>query len=89
MLSVPLSSEPGKKWVYADINAVLVGAIIEEKSGMSIRDYAKQKIFDPLEIKEFYWYANAANQTGAASNFDVFSRANPLNPVFRGVVNRF
>lgn len=68
LLSVPLSSDPGKKWVYADINVVLLGAIIEEKSGMSLRDYAKQKVFEPLGIKEFYWYTNAANQTGAAGN---------------------
>ncbi len=68
LLSIPLSSEPGTKWVYADINAVLIGAIIEEKSGMSLRDFAKQKVFDPLGIKEFYWYTNAANQTGAAGN---------------------
>jgi CubicO group peptidase (beta-lactamase class C family) len=68
LLSIPLSSEPGTKWVYADINAVLLGAIIEEKTGMSLRDYAKQKVFDPLDIKEFYWYTNAANQTGAAGN---------------------
>jgi CubicO group peptidase (beta-lactamase class C family) len=68
LLSVPLSGKPGQKWVYADINAVLIGAIIEEKSGMSLRDFAKEKIFSPLEIKEFYWYTNAANQTGAAGN---------------------
>lgn len=68
LLSIPLARKPGEKWVYADINAVLIGAIIEEKSGMSLRDYAKQKVFDPLEIKEFYWYTNAANQTGAAGN---------------------
>lgn len=68
LLSIPLSSKPGEKWVYADINAVLIGAIIEEKSGISLRDYARQKVFDPLGIKEFYWYTNAANQTGAAGN---------------------
>ncbi len=68
LLSIPLANKPGEKWVYADINAVLIGAIIEEKSGMSLRDFAKQKVFDPLEIKEFYWYTNAANQTGAAGN---------------------
>ncbi|MPR35459.1 serine hydrolase domain-containing protein [Salmonirosea aquatica] len=68
LLSIPLANKPGKKWVYADINAVLIGAIIEEKSGMSLRDFAKQKVFDPLEIKEFYWYTNKANQTGAAGN---------------------
>ena len=68
LLSIPLARKPGEKWIYADINAVLIGAIIEEKSGMSLRDFAKQKVFDPLEIKEFYWYTNAANQTGAAGN---------------------
>ena len=65
ILSVPMIEEPGKRWVYADINAALIGAIIEEKSGMSLRDFAREKVFDPLSIKEFYWYTNAANQTVA------------------------
>jgi len=68
LLSIPLANKPGEKWVYADINAVLIGAIIEEKSGMSLKDFAKQKVFEPLGIKEFYWYTNDANQTGAAGN---------------------
>ncbi len=68
LLSIPLDREPGTKWVYADINAVLIGAIIEEKSGMSLKDFAKQYVFDPLEIKEYYWYTNASNQTGGAGN---------------------
>jgi len=68
LLGIPLANEPGEKWVYADINAVLIGAIIEEKSGMSLRDFAKEKVFDPLGIKDFYWYTNAANQTGGAGN---------------------
>lgn len=68
LLSIPLAWEPGEKWVYADINAVLVGAIIEETSGMSLRDFAKKHVFDPLGITEFYWYTNASNQTGGAGN---------------------
>lgn len=68
ILSVPLANKPGKNWVYADINAVLIGAIIEEKSGMSLKDFAKEKVFGPLGITEYYWYTNAANQTGAAGN---------------------
>lgn len=66
ILSVPLAEEPGENWVYADINAALIGAIIEEMSGMSLRDFAKEKVFDPLGIEQFYWYTNAANQTVAA-----------------------
>lgn len=68
ILSVPLANTPGEKWVYADINPLLISAIIEETSGMSLKDYAKEKLFDPLGIKQFYWYTNAANQTGAAGN---------------------
>lgn len=68
LLAVPLSAKPGEKWVYADINPLLIAAIIEEKSGMSLKDYAQKKLFDPLGIKQFYWYTNAANQTGAAGN---------------------
>ncbi|MEO1513445.1 MAG: serine hydrolase domain-containing protein [Bacteroidota bacterium] len=68
LLSIPLSSKPGKRWVYADINAVLIGAVIEEASGMSLRDFAKQHAFDPMGITEFYWYTNASHQTGGAGN---------------------
>jgi len=73
LLSIPLIRKPEKKWVYADINAVLIGAIIEEKSGMSLKDFAKQKVFDPLGIKEFYWYTNTSNQTGGAGNLYISS----------------
>lgn len=68
ILNVPLTSRPGEKWVYTDINPLLISAVIEEASGMSLKDYAKKKLFDPLGIKQFYWYTNAANQTGAAGN---------------------
>ena len=68
ILGISLTSEPGKNWVYADINPLLIATVIEEKSGMSLKDYAKEKLFDPLGITQFYWYTNASNQTGAAGN---------------------
>jgi len=74
ILAVPQTSTPGKEWVYADINAVLIGAIIEEKSGMSLKDYAKEKIFDPLGIQQFHWYTNPSNQTGGAGNLFLSTR---------------
>jgi len=68
ILNISLISSPGEKWIYADINPLLIAAVIEEKSGMSLRDYAQQKLFKPLGIEQFYWYTNASNQTGAAGN---------------------
>lgn len=68
LLKVPVTLSPGEKWVYADINALLISAVIEETSGMSLKDFAKNKLFEPLGINQFYWYTNAKNQTGAAGN---------------------
>lgn len=68
ILNIPLTSTPGKKWVYADINPLLISAVIEERSGMSLKDYAEKKLFNPLGIEQFYWYTNTAGQTGAAGN---------------------
>ncbi len=68
ILQVPVTSKQGERWVYADINAVLIGLVIEEVSGMSLRDYAHKKLFAPLGIEQVYWYTNAAKQTGAAGN---------------------
>lgn len=68
LLSVSLTGKPGEKWSYADIHAVLIGAIIEETSGMSLKDFAREKLFKPLGIEQFYWYTNSSNQTGAAGN---------------------
>lgn len=68
LLNIPLKSKPGQKWVYADIHALLIGLAIEEASGMSLRDYAQEKLFTPMGIEQVYWYTNIANQTGAAGN---------------------
>ncbi|MFK7807628.1 MAG: serine hydrolase domain-containing protein [Saprospiraceae bacterium] len=66
ILNIPLVKKPGGQWVYADINVALIGAIIEETSGMSLNDFAKEKVFTPLGIKKYYWYTNDSNQTVAA-----------------------
>jgi len=58
----------GEKWVYNDASAMLIGAIIEEKSGQKLADFAKDNLFDPLSIKEFYWYTGEGGRTGAMGN---------------------
>ncbi len=68
ILGIPLKRKPAKKFVYADINPFIISAIIEELTGISLMDYAEQKLFKPLNIRQYYWYSNVANQTGAAGN---------------------
>lgn len=45
---------PGASYSYANYGAGLVGAMIEKASGLSINQYTKETIFDPLGIDAAY-----------------------------------
>ncbi|WP_040209174.1 serine hydrolase domain-containing protein [Neobacillus jeddahensis] len=47
----PLLFEPGEGWNYSYCHDVL-GAVIEAVSGMSLGEYLKKNIFDPLEMED-------------------------------------
>ncbi|MEK3856325.1 serine hydrolase domain-containing protein [Cytobacillus sp. FSL H8-0458] len=55
-----LTSVPGEKHQYSNANFLILGAMIEELTGMSYAEYMEQQIFEPLGMK----YA-AANKEGA------------------------
>ncbi len=42
---------PGVRFVYSDINFILLGEIVHRLSGKTLAQYAKDNIFDPLEMK--------------------------------------
>jgi CubicO group peptidase (beta-lactamase class C family) len=67
-ISLPMIFTPGKKFVYNDICPMLIGAIIEEMSGKKLSDFAKENLFTPLGIKEFYWYTASNGRTGPMGN---------------------
>ena len=52
----PLQFEPGSHWLYGFSHDVL-GALIEVLSGKRLSDYLKERIFDPLSIKEAWFRA--------------------------------
>ncbi len=68
VLKIPVVNEPGRAWVYADINALLTGAIIEEVSGMSLAAFAEKHLFQPLGIEQYYWFSDATGTTAGMGN---------------------
>jgi CubicO group peptidase (beta-lactamase class C family) len=48
----PLGAEPGTKFAYSNYGYVLLGAIIEKASGQPYESFLKEKIFDPLGMKD-------------------------------------
>ncbi len=53
--SLPLFHQPGEKWTYG-LNTDLLGYLIEVVSGKDLATFFKQKIFDPLGMKDTYFF---------------------------------
>ncbi|HET7219134.1 MAG TPA: exo-beta-N-acetylmuramidase NamZ domain-containing protein [Vicinamibacterales bacterium] len=46
------TSRPGEKFVYSDINFVLLGDIVRRVSGVPLDRFARERIFEPLGMKD-------------------------------------
>jgi CubicO group peptidase (beta-lactamase class C family) len=52
---LPLKHNPGEQWTYGLNNDVL-GYLVEIWSGMSFDEFLRKRIFDPLGMKDTYFY---------------------------------
>jgi uncharacterized protein YbbC (DUF1343 family)/CubicO group peptidase (beta-lactamase class C family) len=43
---------PGARFVYSDINFILLGEIVHRLSGEMLPDYAREKVFEPLGMRD-------------------------------------
>jgi CubicO group peptidase (beta-lactamase class C family) len=48
----PLDFKPGEKWSYSNTGYALLGLALEKISGMDYGAFLKQRIFDPLNMKD-------------------------------------
>jgi CubicO group peptidase (beta-lactamase class C family) len=51
LYSEPLNREPGQKPVYSDLNAILLGLLIENVSGMALDRFVSREVFEPLGLR--------------------------------------
>lgn len=72
--AVPMKIRPGTKYVYCSINAFLVGAIIENATKMRLDAFAKQALFDPLDIRKFEWRHVPVDRTTGQGNLRITTR---------------
>jgi serine-type D-Ala-D-Ala carboxypeptidase len=48
----PLIRQPGDTAVYSDLNAILMGLVLEKVSGLSLDSLVTREVFRPLELQE-------------------------------------
>jgi CubicO group peptidase (beta-lactamase class C family) len=52
--SLPLQHQPGEKFTYG-LNSDLLGCLVEHWSGMSLDEFFRKRIFEPLGMKDSYF----------------------------------
>ncbi len=63
---LPLASQPGTEWRYS-VSVDIQGLIVERLSGMSLADFMKSRIFDPLKMTDTAFYVPTAKSDRLAA----------------------
>lgn len=56
--SLPLLAQPGERWMY-QVSGDVLGALIARVSGQSLGTFMRERIFDPLGMKDTAFYVPA------------------------------
>jgi len=58
MAELDLLAKPGERFLYSDVNFMILGKIVERVSGTSLNEFAAANIFTPLGIEATYLPSN-------------------------------
>ncbi len=68
--------EPGTRFEYNSMNSYMLSAIVTEKTGQSLFDFCKERIFDPMSIKRVFW--ESCPQSITKGGWGLFMRAEDM-----------
>jgi CubicO group peptidase (beta-lactamase class C family) len=82
---IKLHQDPGRTFEYANLNYALLGALIEEVTGLTFEDYMQQRVFTPLGLNNTTVYPEeAASRERADGHQLLFGQVITKNtPVYR------
>ena len=58
MATLPFDAQPGEQWVYG-YNTDILGAVVEQVSGMPLDAFVRTRIFEPLKMVDTYFFLPA------------------------------
>jgi CubicO group peptidase (beta-lactamase class C family) len=83
-LSLPLKDFPGRAWAYTTCDAVILGGILSRATGMSVPEFARKYLFDPLGIIRYRWTFDSTGNAMTGGSF--FARPRDLLKIGRMVM---
>lgn len=85
LIDMELEAKPGSEFEYATINYDILGAVIEEVTGMSYEEYMFQEILKPLGLDHTTVGIDLSDQNKSIGHKISFFKARPYeSPIFRG-----
>jgi CubicO group peptidase (beta-lactamase class C family) len=74
VLGAPVVMEPGKRWIYNGGATALLARIIARGTGKPLHAFAREMLFDPLEIGPTEWVTDDHDEPFAASGLRMVPR---------------
>lgn len=66
ILKKPLYANPGEQFYYRDCDPHLISYIIQRLTGITEEQWVKERLFNPLEIGDYYWDSDPTGITMGA-----------------------
>lgn len=82
-------AQPGERFIYSDINFILLGEIVQRLSGKPLDQYARETIFEPLGMKETQFRPPASLRGRIAPTEQYKGMSAPLRGVVHDETTRF
>lgn len=84
---LPLKHQPGERWTYG-LNSDVLGYLVEVVSGMTFDEFLRKRIFEPLGMKDTYFYLPKEKYSrlvrlyeGGPDGKVILTKANPYDNV--------
>jgi len=68
-LDLPMKNKPGTVWSYTSCNPMILSGIIAKSAKMSVMDFAKKYLFEPLKITKYKWTVDPSGNGMTAGSF--------------------
>lgn len=80
-LAAPMKHEPGEKWQYSQSGINAAGRIVEVITGMTFDQFLKERLFDPLGMKDTTFYLTSEHQARLVTAYSKNRETGALEPV--------
>jgi uncharacterized protein YbbC (DUF1343 family) len=83
------AGSPGVRFVYSDINFILVGEIVHRVSGQTLDEFAREHVFEPLDMKDTRFKPAASEISRIAPTEIDPDTGKPLRGIVHDETSRF